>query len=223
MPSSRSQQRIRKLINYSLAVAIVTGVVTLCIHLWFAHNARKVLKQIVYTKSNGNMTLDLKELSFDLFSNKIKIREADLLSVDSINQASTYHVKFRKLTLRVNSFWPLVFQNKLLLDSIKLHDPEIEVFQWKKDTVADANKKDFSVTQQLGKLYNSMLDGLEVFGIRRIIINNAKVSLINKIHEGEEPVTVSNIYLDVKRAVSDRSKRGDFIKDEQTVDLNTCV
>ncbi|MEO7802759.1 MAG: hypothetical protein ABIR81_12200 [Ginsengibacter sp.] len=221
MPSSRSQQRIRKLINYSLAVAVVTGVVTLCIHLWFAHNARKVLKQIVYTKSNGNMTLDLKELSFDLFSNKIKIREADLLSVDSINQASTYHVKFRKLTLRVNSFWPLVFQNKLLLDSIKLHDPEIEVFQWKKDTVADANKKDFSVTQQLGKLYNSMLDGLEVFGIRRIIINNAKVSLINKIHEGEEPVTVSNIYLDVKRAVSDRSKRGDFIKDEQTVDLNT--
>lgn len=221
MPPSRPQQRIRKFINFCLAVAVITGLVTLGVHLWFGHNARKVLKQIVYTKSNGNMKLELNELSFDLLSNKIKIREADLVSTDSVNLASTYHVKFRKLTLRVNSFWPLIFQNKLLLDSIKLHDPEIEVFQWKKDTIAAANKKDFSVTQQLGKLYNSMLDGLEAFGIRRIIINNAKVSLINKIHRGEEPVTVSNIYLDLKRAVSDKSKRDEFIKDEQTVDLNT--
>jgi hypothetical protein len=221
MPPSRPQQRTRKIINYCIAVAVVTGLVTLCIHLWFAHNARKVLKQIVYTKSNGNMKLELDELSFDLFSNKIKIREADLISTDSVNHASTYHVKFRKLTLRVNSFWPLIFQNKLLLDSIKLHDPEIEVFQWKKDTIADANKKDFSITKELGKLYNSMLEGLEAFGIRRIIINNAKVSLINKILEGEEPVVVSNIYLDLKRAVSDKSKRDKFIKDEQTVDLNT--
>ncbi len=221
MPVSRLKPRSRKFIKYFIVIIVVASLITLGVQLWFAHNARNVLKQIVYSKSDGNLKLELSELRFDLFSNKIKIREADLVSVDTINKASTYHVKFRKLTLRVNSFWPLIFQNKLLLDSIKLHDPEIEVLQWKRDTIAQENKKDFSVTKQLGKLYNSMLDGLEAFGIRRIIINNARVSLINKIDEGEEPVTVSHIYLDLKRAGSDKSKRDVFIQDEQTVDLNT--
>src|SRR5215204_3259111 len=111
---------------------LVTGIafflIVLGLHIWFVNNARTVLQQIVTTKSQGKIKLELSQLRFEFLSNKLQIREADLVSTDTVNQATTYHVKFRKLTLKVPSFWPIIFRNELLLDSIKLHDPEIEVF-----------------------------------------------------------------------------------------------
>src|SRR5215213_3976506 len=115
-----------------LITTVVFFITVLGLHIWFVNNARSVLKQIVVVKSHGKIKLELSQLRFEFLSNKLQVREADLVSTDTINQSTTYHVKFRKLTLKVASFWPLIFQKQLLLDSIKLHDPEIEVFQWRR-------------------------------------------------------------------------------------------
>jgi len=203
---------------------IVTAVILICIaalHIWFVNNARAVLKQMVHTESKGKLKLDLSELRFELASNKLQIREAVLMSTDSLTQPTTYHVKFRKLTLKVGSFWPLLLQKKLLLDSIKLHDPELTVNQWRTDTVSKIKKDDVSIPQEMGKLYNSILDVLEAFAIQRIIINNAKLSLVNKMKPGTEPVTLSNIYFDLARTAEKGRPRDAFIPDEQTVELRT--
>ncbi len=191
------------------------------LHIWFVNNARGVLKDIVYTKSKGKLKLELSQLSFDFLSNKLQVRQADLISTDSINEPTTYRIKFRKLTLRVNSFWPLILQKKLLLDSIKLHDPEVMVMQWRRDTSSKISKDELSLSQEMGKLYNSMLDVLEGFGIRRIIINNAKLTLVNKMKPGTEPVVVSDIFFDLFRTASNAKKRDQFVKDEQSVELIT--
>ncbi|MFN2440048.1 MAG: hypothetical protein ABR503_12670, partial [Chitinophagaceae bacterium] len=200
----------------------VLFVIILGLHIWFVNNARGILKQIVTERSQGKFKLELSQISFNFFEKKLKFREADLVSTDSISQPTTYHVKFRKLTLRINSFWPLLLQKKLLLDTIKLHDPEIEVMQWRRDTLSKkAAGDELSITQEMGKLYNSMLDVLDGFGIRRIIINNAKLSLFNKIKPGSEPVTVSNIYFSLFRTASNVEKRDEFVENEQSVELET--
>ncbi len=114
-----------------------------------------------------------------------------------------------------------MLQKKLLLDSIKLHDPEIEVMQWRKDTTSRIAKDELSITQEMGKLYNSMLDVLDGMGIRRIIINNAKLSLLNKMKTGVEPVTISKINFSLLRTATDVKKRDEFVKNEQSVELET--
>jgi hypothetical protein len=207
--------------NFLKVILIITGILFFAIfglQVWLVHNARDVLKQIVLEKSDGNLKLELSRVRFNFFSNRLQIREADLASLDNISQPATYHVKFRKLTLRIRSFWPLLLDNKLLLDSIKLHDPDIEIVQWRKDILSVA-RNDLSISQEMGLLYNSMLDVLDAFGIRRIIVNNARVSLINKIKSGSEPITVSNIYLDLVRTAKGTDKRDEFVKDAQSVDL----
>jgi hypothetical protein len=213
-----SKKRFLKLL---LIVVLVFSLGVLGLHIWFVNNARGVLKQIVATKSHGKIKLELSQLRFEFLSNKLQVREADLTSIDSIGQSTTYHVKFRKLTLRVNSFWPLILQKKLLLDSIKLHDPEIEVFQWRNDTLSRLVKDELSISQEMGKLYNSMLDVLDGFGIKRIMINNAKLSLINKMKPGIPPITISNIYFSLFRTADNVKKRDEFVKDEQSVGLST--
>ncbi|MDQ3681510.1 MAG: hypothetical protein M3352_00380, partial [Bacteroidota bacterium] len=192
MPATKLNHRQKKFLKLSLITFGVLTFIILGLHIWFVNNARGILKQIVTEKSHGKLKLELSQISFNFLEKKLKFREADLVSTDSTSTPTTYHIKFRKLTLRINSFWPLLLQKKLLLDSIKLHDPEIEVMQWRKDTTSRVVKDELSITQEMGKLYNSMLDVLDGMGIRRIIINNAKLSLFNKIKPGSEPVTISN-------------------------------
>src|SRR4029078_7860826 len=114
--------------------------------LWFKYNARRVLKNYISEQSHGKIRLELSELDLNLFLNRLQIREADLVSTDSTHEAITYHVTFRKLTLRVASLWDLLFKNKLVLDSIKLHDPTFDVMQWRKDTARV--KDELSIPQE---------------------------------------------------------------------------
>src|SRR5215213_2144052 len=221
MEGKQPKSRRRKLIKVSLITLGVCALVVLGLHIWFVNNARNLIKNIVYERSHGKLKLELSHISFDFFSNKLQVREASLVSTDSITQATTYRIAFRKLTLKTGSFWSLLFHNKLLLDSIKLHDPDIVVTQWRKDTTSAIAKDELSISQEMGKLYNSLLDGLDAFGIRRIVINNAKLSLVNKMKPATEPVTISNIYFNLVRTARGKVKRDEFIDNEQTVDLET--
>lgn len=191
------------------------------LHIWFVNNARGILRQIVAEKSGGKLKLQLSQLSFNFLSNQLQVKEANLVTIDTISQPVTYNIKFRHLTLRVASFWPLILQNKLLLDSIKLQDPQIDIIQWRKDTTAKYKRDDLSIPQEMGKLYNSMLDVLDGFGIRRIVISNARLNLINKMKEDSKPVTVSDINFDLIRTANGTKKRDEYIENEQNVALTT--
>jgi hypothetical protein len=209
--------------KYLKPLLIVLGVLVLAVigvQVWFVHNAKDILKDIVTTRSNGKVRLELSQLTFNFFSNKLHVRQADLMTVDSTTSATTYRIQFRRLTLRVASFWPLLLQKEMTLDSIKLLDPRIEVTQWRKDTTR-AGREDLSIPRQMGTLYNSMLDVLESFGIRRIQVHNASVSLINKIKPGTAPVTITGIYFNLVRSPELAGRRDEFIQDKQTVDLKT--
>lgn len=220
MTASQPPVRRKRYFRVTIIVGAILFISILGLHIWFVNNARNVLKQIVHDKSQGKLKLELSQLRFEFLTNQLQVREADLVSIDSTTQPLTYHVRFNRLTLHVGSFWPLLFQKKLILDSILLADPQVEVFQWRKDTTL-AVRNELSLPQQMGKLYNSMLDGLEVFGIRRIQIANARLSLVNKMAPGAEPVAVSNIHFNLLRKAAEKGRRDAFIAGEQEVDLRT--
>jgi hypothetical protein len=211
----------RRLLRLSLISLVVIAILGLGLHIWFVNNARHLIIQIVSEKSHGKLKLKLSQVSFNFFSNDIQVKQASIVSTDSLVAPTTYEVNFSKLSLKSGSLWSLLFQRQLILDSIKLHDPQIVVTHWRKDTTRQNAKDELSISQEMGKLYNSMLDGLEAFGIRRVMINNAKLTLVNKIRPGEQPVTVSNIYLNLLRVPGEGKKRDEYIENEQTVDLTT--
>ena len=221
MPNLRPSSSSRKYLKTLLIVLGVMVVAVLGLHIWFVHNAKGVLIDIVSTRSKGKVQLELSNLRFNFLTNRLQVRQADLVSVDSTTAPTTYRIQFRKLDLRVASFWPLLLKKQLQLDSVSLYDPSIEIVQWRKDTSERADRDELSIPRQMGTLYNSMLDALEGFGIRRIRINNASVSLVNKMKPGTAPVTISGIYFNLVRSPELADKRDEFIKDKQTIDLRT--
>lgn len=204
----------RRLKIFGLVVGII-AVVIIGLQIWFVYNAKDILIGIVTSKSKGKVKLDLSNVKFNFFSSQLQIREGDLVSTDTLTVPTSYHVRFSTLTLKVRSYWPLVLNKSLLLDSINIHNPVIEVLKWRKDTASRKSKDDLSVTQEMGKVYNSMLDVLQGFGIRRIVVKNASLKLVNKMEPASHPVWLTNIYLNVLRKPGEDGHKAK----EQSVDL----
>jgi hypothetical protein len=204
-----------------LVAAALFALTIIGIKVWFKYNARTILKEYISNQSDGKVKLELSSLNLNLLANKLQVYEADLVSTDSLHEPVTYHVTFRMLSLHVTSVWDLLLKKKLLLDTIKLQDPLIEVLQWRKDSTRLIAKDELSIPQEMGKVYKSMVDALDEFGIRRIIINNASFRLTNKMKPTAKPVIVSKIFFDLVRSQVDKKYKYDFRRRDQAVQLIT--
>jgi hypothetical protein len=211
----------RRLLKRFITVVIALAIILFGLRLWFVHNARSILKNYITEQSRGKIRLELSELNVNLLAKRLKIHEADLVSTDSLHEPITYHVTFSELSLNVRSVWALIFEKKLQLDSLKLYNPVIQVIQWRKDTTQAIVKDELSIPQEMGKVYNSLTSALNAFAVRRIIVDNAKISLVNKTKPGSETVTLSNIFLDLARTPVKTGKQTTYLKNEQTVELRT--
>lgn len=217
MASIRSTSRF-KLLKISIVILVIALVSLFIVHQWFANNARKALTQYIAEQSNGNIQLTLSGLDVNLFTKRLKINDAVLISTDSLNSPITYQASFSQLSLNVASVWSLLINKELLLDSVKLYNPVINVYQWRKDTTKNVSVNELSIPQELGKVYNSMTDALDAFAIRRIVIDNGEISLVDKIND-TEPSTVSNIFFDLARTPAKDGKKRTFNKGQQTIEL----
>jgi hypothetical protein len=191
------------------------------LHLWFSYNASDFLEDIVSQRSNGKLKLKVKGLTFNYFTNHIQIKQGTLITGDTLSHPATYNIRLSKLSLHVGSFWPLLFQRSLLLDSVKIYDPVVDVYRWRKDTASLFNKSDISIPEELGRMYNSLLDGLEAFGIKRIVIERGRFRFNNKIDPSNPPIVLSNIYFHLVRMGDGTIKRDAYIQDKQSVELRS--
>lgn len=206
----------RRSINWVLSIAGIFLLLVLGLHAWFVNNARSQLIQIVKDKSHGEVSLRLSHLSYDFFSDNLEVNDARIFSTNK-NDALAYNVSFSKLNLRVQSFWSLLLQKKLLLDSIRLENPVINLIKNKNDVVdKDSTLNDVSLPREIGKIYNSMLDVLDDFGVRRIIVRNASFKLTNAVVP-QQPVSITNIYLNVNRNLNG----GNSTSKKEALDLLT--
>ncbi|HEX8461910.1 MAG TPA: hypothetical protein VF623_10790 [Segetibacter sp.] len=220
MTINKPKTSYRFLKRFIITAAVLT-VLLFALQLWFVASAKSILKQYITEQSQGKIKLELSHLDLNLWTKHLQIHKADLLSTDSLKEPITYHVTFSRLSLKVGSVWGLLFKKELLLDSLKLYDPVIQVMQWRKDTAQVVVKDELSIPQEMGKVYNSLINALDEFAVRRIIIDNAKISLINKMRAGSEPVTVSNIFFDLARTPVKQGKKTVYLKNEQTISLKS--
>src|SRR4028119_259700 len=134
MTASKLTSGNRRLLKRSLLTAGVLVLIAVALQVWFIQNARAVFKNYIHEQSRGKIKIELSQLDLNLLSNRLQIDQAELASTDSTNEPITYHVAFSRVSVKVGSIWKLLFDKKLLLDSLKLYDPVIRITLWRKDT-----------------------------------------------------------------------------------------
>lgn len=197
-------------VKLSLILITILTIAFTLLHIWFVHNANRLLIDLVNKRSGGKLKLELSDVKFDFFSSEVKIHKAKITSSGDDKTKITYQVSFQKITLSTNSLWRAFFKNSLEIKKIKLYDPVIEVFSRQKDNTTES-KNNLSLGMELGKLYNSVQEAITALNIHSISLINAKVILNNKSNQRKNPLIFSNIYFTLKKLNKHTDGHGKYL------------
>lgn len=149
---------------------------------------------MVESRSKGKLRLDVRKFKFNWFSYDMELRDAVFFSADSNTASTSYRFSVKNIHIRVREIIPLVFEKKILIDSLRLADPDIRVTRLKATSTDSTDKSEsVSLPQEMGRVYKSIQDALDVLKVSRFHIDNGKFSLINKVQSNAHPVTITNI------------------------------
>jgi len=183
---------IRRILKFTGITVCVAGVLLISFHLWFRDHAEEVIEDLVSARSHGTVNLKLKKFRFNYFSRKMELQNAIFYTTDSINTPTAYRFKINKIKIELHSLWQLVFNGKLDIESLTLLQPDVEAIRLK--SVKNADQREISISQEMGRIYNSIHDALKFLNAKRFLIEEGKFSVINKIEAGKLPITISHIH-----------------------------
>ena len=204
MTAKRHARKFLKItgISFGILLVLLTG-----LHFWFKSYAKHIIEDLVESKSHGKLKLKIGKFHFGYFSRKMEMENAVFYSADSVN--TSYSFSVNRIKIEVQAILPILFKKRLLIDSLTLIDPDIQVTRLRaslNDTVK--SKKEISIPEEMGKVYHSIQDALEVLKVTRFRIDNGKFTLINKIQPGQLPLKISNINIHIDNIIVDTTNRG---------------
>lgn len=178
-------------------------------HFWFVSHAEDLLEQMVASKSHGNIRLQTGNFKFNWFSRKMELTDAVFFTTDTVNAVTSYRFAVKKIKLKVKELLPMIFRKRILINLLSLQDPDIEVTRLRavpKDSTSNRKTEDVSIPREMGKIYHSIQDALDVLKVKKFEIENATFRLVNKIDPGQLPVTISRIDFHIDNLKVDSSR-----------------
>ena len=136
-------------------------------HLWFTAHAKGIIEDLVESRSKGKINLKIEKLRFGYFSNKIEIEKAVFVNTDTSVSSRSYRFSIDKLKMKGKGLIPLLFSKELLIDTLSLSNPVIEVNRIK-ETDITGKRKDISIPEEMGKIYSSIQDAIEVLQVKNL-------------------------------------------------------
>lgn len=185
---------LRKVLKITLVILGVLAVLMVAFHLWFISHAKSMLEDTVRDKSGGRIHLKIRKLHYNYFTRKMVLDDAVFYTTDTLTAPSAYRFEIPQVRLRLNGLLPLLFEKKLLIDSMQLQSPLIQVttLRYAKDT-SRKKKENISIPYEMGKVYKSIQDALQVLQVKQFQLENGRFTLINKVAADQLPLVISKI------------------------------
>lgn len=160
---------LEKKILQTLGIIIgVLLVLLMAAHIYIVNNAEKLLEDIVDSRSNHKLKLHVKNLKFNYFSKKIELEQALFYTADSAGQLTAYKFSVSNIKIRVNAVLPIFTKKELRIDSLFLVAPDVEVIRLRLLNPSEKKeKKNISITEEMGRIYNSIMDALQLLHVNR--------------------------------------------------------
>jgi hypothetical protein len=177
---------------------LAAGILALLVafHFWFINHAEDMLEDLVASRSNGKLKLEVKHFRFNWLTNHMRLRQAVFYSADTASALTGYRFSVERIDLEVREIMPLIFEKMIIIDSLSLVNPDIRVTRLRASPDIDsAATKSLSLPREMGRVYKSIQDALQVLRVNGFHIEGGRFTLVNKIRPDDVPVTISNIQL----------------------------
>lgn len=180
-------------------------VLLIAFHFWFVYHAEKIIQDLVASRSDGKIRLDVENFKFNWFSKKMELENAAFFTTDSATAGTSYRFSVPQIKLSVKAVYPLLFENKVLINKLSLQGPDIVVTRLRSSKDSTRSDKS-SIPQEMGRIYKSIQDALKVLSVDKFEIENARFTLLNKIQPDQLPVTISRIDFHIDNLEVDTSQ-----------------
>ena len=180
-------------------LGIILGIIVILItalHIYVVNNAEALVEDIVTKESNGKLRLTVKNIKFNYFSKKVELQGVTFFSNDSLDLVTSYHFEVDKIKLRVKALIPIFTRKELRIDSLSLLAPKIVVTRLK--PIDTTGQKDVSIPQEMGKVYNSIMDALRFLEVKRFQFDNGEFRLINKVIPDQQPLVITGMHFHIE-------------------------
>lgn len=206
MTNRRFGNKFLKISGYVLGFLIVASV---AFHFWFKAHARQLIEDLVESRSNGKIRLKVDKFSFNWFSRKMEFEDAVFISTDTVGASTSYRFSVDRIRLKVDAILPIVFDKRIIIDTLTLMRPEIRVTRLKRsEKREDATEADVSLPEEMGNIYNSIQDALQVLRVSRFLIDEGTFTLVNKIRPDQRPIVINNLFFQIDNLSVDTTIRG---------------
>ncbi len=199
--SLRSADRSMKKIFRGLLVFLL---VLLCVftaaYFYIGARAEKLLGELVERETGGKLKTDIDKVRFNWKQMNLTLKGAHFFSADTINEPATYDIRVQKLVLELSAFRPLLFDRKLLFDTIICMRPAITVTKRKEQA-----REKFSLTAQMNKVYAGLSKIVSNTNVNYCVVDSGSFSLVNRVQPGQMPVTVTDFYLRIDNLKRDEA------------------
>ncbi|HEX6847266.1 MAG TPA: hypothetical protein VF144_09820 [Chitinophagaceae bacterium] len=200
-------------------LGIILGIIVILItalHVYVVNNAETLIEEIVDKESNGKLKLQVKNIKFNYFSKKVELQDVTFFSNDSLDLVTSYHFQVDKIKLKVKALVPIFTRKELRIDSLALIAPRIEVTRLK--PLDTAGRGDISIPQEMGKVYNSIMDALRYLEVKRFQFDEGQFKLINKVHPDQQPLVITGMHFHIEDfKVDENTDPEDFPDSEKLV------
>lgn len=192
----------KRLKRAGIAAGVLVLILT-ALHFWFINHLKNVIEDIVRSKSNGTLELDIRHFTFNYLTKRIKLQQVVFFTNDT-SQPAMYRFSVKQIDVQATAFRPLL-TNQLLIDSVSLTSPHVQMTRIKpRDKEAD---NDISIPEEIGRVYNSIQQALQVLNVRSFRLNDGRFTLVNRLKPQLEPTRISNIYFQIDNLLVDSSRQ----------------
>jgi len=200
-------------------LGIILGIIIILItalHIYVVNNAETLVEEIVDQESHGKLKLKVKNIKFNYFSKKVELKDVTFFSNDSLDLVTSYHFQVDRIKLKVKALIPIFTRKELRIDSLSLIAPKIVVTRLK--PLDTAGREDISIPQEMGKVYNSIMDALRYLEVKRFQFDEGKFTLINKVLPDQQPLVITGMHFHIEDfKVDEGTDAEDFPDSEKLV------
>src|SRR5215203_658558 len=180
-------------------LGIILGIIIILItalHIYVVNNAENLIEDLVNSESKGKLRLKVKNIKFNYFSKKVELNDVTFFSNDSLDLVTSYRFQVDKIKLKVKALIPIFTRKELRIDSLALVAPKIVVTRLK--PLDTSGQKDVSIPQEMGKVYNSIMDALQLLEVKRFQFDEGQFTLINKVLPDQRPLVITGMHFHIE-------------------------
>ena len=189
--------RFRKILKIFALTLLLLVASMVSFHFWLIAHAKNILAEIVRVQSKGKYHLDMKKVTYDYLKLRLEIQKPALTDVDTSNPTDKFELHAQVIILQLEELWPLIYGRRLLIDSILLDRPIVNLSHQKRNSKQQIRTA-FSLSVEMEKLYQSIQSVLTTLKVGNFRINKGVFTLNSNSERNIQPLKIKDIDFYIK-------------------------